>query len=105
MLRFLSQDGGKQDERACLSNTGAERARAHEAAATEREARVWSAALGPAAGRGRYGVSGTGRFCFKVSRRDRTPRFTLLVTLRVTESAGGGGGRTFWEGGLATKHF
>lgn len=36
---------------------------------------------------------------------DKTPRFTLVVTLLVTESAGGGGGRTFCEGGLATKHF
>lgn len=52
-----------------------------------------------------YGVSETGRFCFKVSMRDKTPRFTLVVTLLVTESAGGGGGRTFCEGGLATKHF
>lgn len=52
-----------------------------------------------------YGVSVTGRFCFKVSMRDKTPRFTLVVTLLVTESAGGGGGRTFCEGGLATKHF
>lgn len=42
-----------------------------------------------------YGVSVTGRFCFKVSMRDKTPRFTLVVTLLVTESAGGGGGRTF----------
>lgn len=51
-----------------------------------------------------YGASVTGRFCFKVSMRDKTPRFTLVVTLLVTES-GGGGGRTFCEGGLATKHF
>lgn len=52
-----------------------------------------------------YGASVTGRFCFKVSMRDKTPLFTLVVTLLVTESAGGGGGRTFCEGGLATKHF
>lgn len=51
------------------------------------------------------GVSVTGRFCFKVSMRDKTPRFTLVVTLLVIESAGGGGGRTFCEGGRATKHF
>lgn len=60
---------------------------------------------GPWASFSGYGVSVTGRFCFKVSMRDKTPRFTLVVTRLVTESAGGGGGRTFWEGGLATKHF
>lgn len=44
----------------------------------------------------RHGMSVTGRFCFKVSIRERTPRFTLVVTRLVMESAGGGGGgRTF----------
>lgn len=38
--------------------------------------------------------------------RDWTPRFTLVVTLRVTESADGEEEEPArWEGGRATRHF
>lgn len=52
-----------------------------------------------------HGDSDTGRFCFKVSMRDKTPRFTLVVTRLVIESVGGPGGHILGGGGLATKHF
>lgn len=43
---------------------------------------------------------------FRVSMRDWTPRFTLLVTRRVTESGDGGEEEPArWEGGRATRHF
>ncbi|TNN70526.1 putative methyltransferase NSUN7 [Liparis tanakae] len=41
-----------------------------------------------------------------LSMRDRTPRFTLVVTRRVTESAEGEEEEhARWEGGRATRHF
>lgn len=43
---------------------------------------------------------------FRVSMRDWTPRFTLVVTRRVTESADGEEEEPArWEGGRATRHF
>lgn len=43
---------------------------------------------------------------FRVSMRDWTPRFTLVVTRRVTESAAGEDEEPArWEGGRATRHF
>lgn len=118
MLLFISHDGGK-NERTCLSNIvsiGVNSLRRkhqqlkwkvrhgpfifHSVATV-----IFSQTLGESSLLCSYGISVTGRFCFKVSMRDKTPLFTLVVTLLVTESAGGGGGRTFCEGGLATKHF
>lgn len=54
---------------------------------------------------GYCGSSVTGRFCLRVSMRDRTPLFTLVDTRRDTESPGGDDPQAFWEGGRATKHF
>lgn len=43
---------------------------------------------------------------FRVSMRDWTPRFTLVVTRRVTESGEGAEEEPArWEGGRATRHF
>lgn len=43
---------------------------------------------------------------FRVSMRDWTPRFTLVVTRRVTESEDGEEEEPArWEGGRATRHF
>lgn len=118
MLLFISHDGGK-NERTCLSNIvliGVNSLRRkHQQLKWKVRHRpfifhsvatvIFSQTLGESSLLRSYGISVTGRFCFKVSMRDKTPLFTLVVTLLVTESAGGGGGRTFCEGGLATKHF
>lgn len=43
---------------------------------------------------------------FRVSMRDWTPRLTLVVTRRVTESGEGAEEQPArWEGGRATRHF
>lgn len=118
MLLFISHDGGK-NERTCLSNIVSigvnSLRRKHQQLKWKVRHRpftfhsvatvIFSQTLGESSLLRSYGISVTGRFCFKVSMRDKTPLFTLVVTLLVTESAGGGGGRTFCEGGLATKHF
>lgn len=118
MLLFISHDGGK-NERTCLSNIVSiginSLKRKHQQLKWKVRHRpfiflsvatvIFSHMLGASSLLRSYGASVTGRFCFKVSMRDKTPLFTLVVTLLVTESAGGGGGRTFCEGGLATKHF
>lgn len=118
MLLFISGDGGRK-ERTCLCNIVSIGVNSLK---RKHQQLQWKGRQGPficlsvataifshLAGApslwSSYGISGTGRFCFKVSMRDKTPLFTLVVTLLVTESAGGGGGRAFCEGGLATKHF
>lgn len=74
-------------------------------------AKVWVASrLGRGAvvrGDGHCWGSSDGCFLgFRVSMRDWTPRFTLVVTRRVTESADGEEEEPArWEGGRATRHF
>lgn len=119
MLLFISHDGGK-NKRTCLSNIVS--IKVNSLKTKHQQFLKWKARhcqfiflsvatvifsymLGESSLLCSYGISVTGRFCFKVSMSDNTPLFTLVVTLLVTESAGGGGGRTFCEGGLATKHF
>lgn len=70
---------------------------------------VSGAGLTGALCRGRHHCCGSSDGCFlvfRVSMRDWTPRLTLVVTRRLTESGEGAEEQPArWEGGRATRHF